>query len=66
MRVWESPTFDFLESVVLRIETRSGRLKPTVVASEDEYDRDAETIVRRIDGGPHFRFDDSNNVVVEL
>ena len=39
-----------------RIETKNGRLDPTVVASEAEYDRSAEVIVRKIDGGPHFRW----------
>jgi hypothetical protein len=31
MKAWEGPTFDFLESVAMRIETRNGRLNPTVI-----------------------------------
>jgi hypothetical protein len=53
IRVWASETFDFLEGVILRIENRKGRLCPTIVGSEDVYDRDAEEIVRIIDNGPH-------------
>ena len=54
---WEAATFDFLESVALRIETKNGRLVPTVVASEHDFNRDAEKIVEKIEAGPHFRFD---------
>lgn len=53
LRLWESPTFDFLESVILRIETRGGRLVPTVVKSETEFENDFVKIINSIDNGPH-------------
>jgi hypothetical protein len=54
MRVWERPTFDFLESVTMRIEEKHGRLSVTDVTKAD-YDRKKEIILNKIESGPHFR-----------
>jgi len=54
MDIWERPTFDFLESVAMRIEEKHGRLSVTVVTKND-YDQNKEFILKRIEDGPHFR-----------
>ena len=54
MDIWERPTFDFLESVAMRIEEKHGRLSVTVVTKAD-YDQNKEFILKRIEDGPHFR-----------
>lgn len=54
MDIWERPTFDFLESVSMRIEEKHGRLSVTVVTKSD-YDQNKEFILNRIDEGPHFK-----------
>merc|ERR1712029_777753 len=45
---WRNETFDFLESVVMRIENKNGRLKPQVVASEECYTKTRTSIRTRI------------------
>merc|ERR1712008_152563 len=54
MDIWERPTFDFLESVAMRIEEKHGRLSVTVVTKAD-YDKNKEFLLSRIEDGPHFR-----------
>lgn len=54
MDVWERATFDFLESVAMRIEEKHGRLSVTVVTKAD-YDQNKQFILNRIEEGPHFR-----------
>jgi hypothetical protein len=55
LKVWETPTFDFLESVAMRIETRNGRLEPTILKSIELYKEDQEHVLTTIDNGQHFR-----------
>ena len=52
---WHNETFDFLESVVMRIENKNGRLQPQVVASDSVYKTNRENIRNRIEKGLHFR-----------
>lgn len=52
--VWERPTFDFLESVAMRIEEKHGRLSVTNITKSD-YDQNKEFILARIEDGQHFR-----------
>jgi hypothetical protein len=52
---WKKPTFDFLESVIMRIETRNGRLNPTIVSSKEAYDQEPQQFLRAIENGTHFR-----------
>ena len=54
MDVWERPTFDFLESVAMRIEEKHGRLTVTVITKAD-YEKNKEFILSRIVDGAHFR-----------
>lgn len=54
MDIWERPTFDFLESVAMRIEEKHGRLSVTVVTKAD-YDKNKEFFLSRVEDGPHFR-----------
>ena len=54
MDIWERPTFDFLESVAMRIEEKHGRLSVNVVTKAD-YDKNKERILNRVEDGPHFK-----------
>jgi len=54
MDIWERATYDFLESVAMRIEEKHGRLSVTVITKSD-YDQNNEFIFNRIEDGPHFR-----------
>ncbi len=54
MDLWERPTYDFLESVTMRIEEKHGRLAVTVVTADD-FQRNKNEIIRKIEDGPHFR-----------
>ena len=52
---WNSKTFQFLESVIMRIENKNGRLRPQVVASDATYQKTRANIRRKIETGQHFR-----------
>ena len=54
MDLWERATYDFLESVAMRIEEKHGRLSVTNITKAD-YDSNKEFILNRIEDGPHFR-----------
>ena len=56
MDLWERPTYDFLESVAMRIEEKHGRLSVTNITKSD-YDSNKEFIFNRIEDGPHFRYE---------
>ena len=47
MDVWERPTFDFLESVTMRIEEKHGRL-PVTSTSKSDYEANKEFILNKI------------------
>jgi hypothetical protein len=55
MSFWERPTFDFLESVTMRIEEKHGRLSVTAV-TKAEYAENKEIIFNKIEAGAHFRY----------
>jgi len=52
---WRSETLDYLESVVLRIENKNGRLNPTVVGSYKDFIAKTKAIKNSIECGKHFR-----------
>ena len=54
MDLWERATYDFLESVAMRVEEKHGRLSVTNITKAD-YDSNKEFILNRIEDGPHFR-----------
>ena len=55
MDIWKTPTFDFLESVAMRIEQKHGRLSVTN-ATKMDYDKNKEKILKKIEDGPHFKW----------
>lgn len=54
MDVWKKPTFDFLESVAMRIEQKHGRLSVTN-ATKIDFDQRKKEIIHDIEAGPHFK-----------
>jgi hypothetical protein len=59
--VWERPTFDFLESVAMRIEEKGGRMVPKVVAGEDVFRTRYQDIKDDIEDGNHVSESDELN-----
>ena len=53
--LWQKPTFNHLESVVARIETKLGRLKPWVVMGNHFLNIEMEEIRATVEEGKHFR-----------
>jgi hypothetical protein len=51
--VWQRPTYDFLESVAMRIEEKSGRMVPKVVSGEENFKNNYEKIKAEIENGEH-------------
>ncbi len=54
--VWERSTYDFLESVAIKIEETGGRLDPKVVNGEDLFRENYESIKADIENGNHCRY----------
>jgi len=52
---WERSTFDFLESIVSRIEARLGRLQPWTVQGRHFLEMEMESIRKMVENGSHFK-----------
>jgi len=52
---WEGPTFDFLESIVSRIEARLGRLKALTVQGRHFLEMEMGAIREMVEKGTHFK-----------
>ena len=55
-RFWEKPTYDFLDSVINRIEFKYGRLSPLIVESEDTFLKEEKSILITIENMEHPRY----------
>eukprot|EP00092_Neocalanus_flemingeri_P001633 GFUD01001743.1.p1 GENE.GFUD01001743.1~~GFUD01001743.1.p1 ORF type:complete len:1274 (+),score=352.69 GFUD01001743.1:59-3880(+) len=55
LNFWEGPTFDFLESIVSRIEARLGRLKALTVQGRHFLEMEMEAVRAMVENGSHFK-----------
>ena len=53
--VWQKSTFNHLESVIARIETKLGRLKPWIVGGTHTLNIEMEGIRATVEAGQHFK-----------
>ena len=53
--VWQKATFNHLESVIARIETKLGRLKPWIVVGTHFLNIEMEAIRATVEAGQHFK-----------
>ena len=51
--VWERSTYDFLESVAMRIEEKGGRMVPKVVNGEDNFRKNYTSMKEDVENGEH-------------
>ena len=53
--VWERSTYDFLESVAMRIEEKGGRMAPKVVNGEENFRNNYKKMKNDIETGEHIK-----------
>lgn len=54
-RFWERPTYDYLDSVINRIEFKYGRRTPLVVENPELFEQQRTFILRKVESSEHAR-----------